>query len=339
MPCGVGPPLHLSASRRPGARRERAHGGPLEADHRDGDGGDPRRGAAARVGRRDGAPAFAGAPVRVTRGAWLWAGAALLTLAAAAWQRRTGPTYPYRTALGDGGDPATVSLPRSHVTTSGARIAIPARDTGTGGVVWWRRYPTAEPFAAVPLQRVGGELVAALPAQPPSGKVEYYLELGTAAGAARIPREPAATVVLRYHGPIPPVILVPHVAVMFLAILVGARAGLGAWVEGRAPRLLTLATLGLLTVGGLVLGPMMQHAAFGPAWTGVPVGWDLTDNKTLVMWLGWAVAAAAVLRRARTARLGVIVAAALMLAVYVVPHSAAGSQLDYGRLPAQDQAS
>jgi hypothetical protein len=275
----------------------------------------------------------------VTRGAWLWAGAAALTLAAAAWQRRTGPTYPYRAVVGAGGNPVTVSLPRSHVTTSGARVAVPAPDSEAGGVVWWRRYPTAEAFAAVPLRRVGGELVAALPPQPPSGKVEYYLELSTAAGPARIPPEPSATVVLRFHGPIPPGILVPHVAVMFLAILVGARTGLGAWLEGGAPRVLTLLTLGLLTAGGLVLGPMMQHAAFGPAWTGVPVGWDLTDNKTLVMWLGWAVAGAAVLRQARRARLAVIVAATLMLAVYVVPHSAAGSQLDYGRLPAPGQAS
>jgi hypothetical protein len=46
-----------------------------------------------------------------------------------------------------------------------------------------------------------------------------------------------------------------------------------------------------------------------------------------------------VLRQARRARLAVIVAATLMLAVYVVPHSAAGSQLDYGRLPAPGQAS
>jgi hypothetical protein len=46
------------------------------------------------------------------------------------------------------------------------------------------------------------------------------------------------------------------------------------------------------------------------------------------------VAAAATARRWRAARGTVIAAAALMLAVYVIPHSVRGSQLDYTRIPA-----
>ena len=38
----------------------------------------------------------------------------------------------------------------------------------------------------------------------------------------------------------------------------------------------------LLAVGGFILGPLVQNYAFGELWTGVPFGWDLTDNKTLI---------------------------------------------------------
>jgi hypothetical protein len=269
----------------------------------------------------------------VSRSAWLWAAAAVVTVAAAGWQRRTGPSYPWRTRLSLGGSEVAVALPRSHVTRSGARIAVPAAAPGVAGTLFWRRYPTDEPFTAVPLRREGLELAATLPGEPPAGKVAYYLQLTNGADPVRLPPAPGETVILRYNGPVPIGILAPHITVMFLSILIGVRTGLGALFGTAAPRALTLVTAGLLTLGGLVLGPVTQWYAFGALWTGVPFGWDLTDNKTLVMWIGWAAAAAAVLRRSPSARRLVVLAAALMLAVYVVPHSLSGSQLDYSKLP------
>ena len=43
-------------------------------------------------------------------------------------------------------------------------------------------------------------------------------------------------------------------------------------------------------LGGMLLGPFVQKYAFGEFWTGWPNGHDLTDNKTLIMWLVWAAA-------------------------------------------------
>jgi hypothetical protein len=85
-----------------------------------------------------------------------------------------------------------------------------------------------------------------------------------------------------------------------------------------------------------VLGPIDQKHAFGAYWTGGPCGEDLTDNKTLGMWLAW-VAAVFVLGRRRdpadrVARWTTVAAAAVTIAVYLVPHSLRGSQLDYGKL-------
>ncbi len=92
----------------------------------------------------------------------------------------------------------------------------------------------------------------------------------------------------------------------------------------------------LIGIGGLVLGPIVQKYAFGAYWTGWPFGEDLTDNKTLVMWLAWVVGGGRArappgagrprgpLDRGR-GRL-------VMIAVYLVPHSLRGSQLDYGKV-------
>ena len=55
------------------------------------------------------------------------------------------------------------------------------------------------------------------------------------------------------------------------------------------------------------------------------------------MWIGWAVAGVALWRRWRTARVLVALATVIMIAVYVVPHSVRGSQLDYTRQPSPTQ--
>ncbi len=264
------------------------------------------------------------------RSAVLWVVALAGTVAAAAWQRRTGPSFPFRAPVRFGGAGVVrVSLPRSHLTTAAATVALPAPLPGMSGTLFWRRYPTGERFTAVPLRDAGARLAAAVPAEPPAGKVEYYLMVTAGAARVRVPASPGETVVLRFHGPVPAVVLIPHVAVMFLAMLLGARAGLAAAFEPGGYRRLTVLTLATLTLGGLVLGPLTQGYAFGAAWTGVPFGWDLTDNKTLVAWIGWAAAWLALVRRWRGARWVVVAAAALMITAFAVPHSLHGSQLDY----------
>ncbi len=260
---------------------------------------------------------------------WLWVAALVLTLLAAVWQRRTGPSYPKHTEIPLPDSALAVSLSRSSSTNAAPRIAVPAWDEAVG-VLRWRRYPTDDAFAEIPLRRDAGQLVAELPIQPPAGKVEYYLELATVDGTVRVPD---ATVVLRFHGPVPLPVLIAHIAVMFLAMVMGVRAALAAAFATGEQRALTLITLAGLTLGGLILGPLTQKYAFGAYWTGVPFGWDLTDNKTLIMWIGWAVAGVAAARHRRVARGAIIGAALLMLVVYVIPHSVQGSELDYSHLP------
>jgi Na+/melibiose symporter-like transporter len=118
---------------------------------------------------------------------------------------------------------------------------------------------------------------------------------------------------------------------MFFAMLWSNRAGLEALVGGAGRHNMALTTLGLLVVGGLILGPIVQKYAFGAYWTGWPLGEDLTDNKLAVAAAAWAIA---VWRRGNTksARTVAIIAALVVLAVYMIPHSMHGSTLDYSTM-------
>jgi hypothetical protein len=118
-------------------------------------------------------------------------------------------------------------------------------------------------------------------------------------------------------------------------MLVANAAGLLALRGERKLFRISLVVIGLLAVGGLFLGPLVQKQAFDAYWTGWPFGTDLTDNKTAVAVLAWA-AAAFLARGGRDARKAVVVAALVTLVVFLVPHSAWGSQIDWSKLPAAE---
>ena len=83
----------------------------------------------------------------------------------------------------------------------------------------------------------------------------------------------------------------------------------------------------VLLVGGMIYGPLMQLYAFGELWTGFPKGMDLTDNKTLIAFIFWIIAV--VMNRKQQRPVWIIVASIVMLAIYLIPHSALGSELNY----------
>jgi hypothetical protein len=269
----------------------------------------------------------------------LWLAAFLLMAGAAVWQRLTGPTHPRRGTAVVAGQEVRWRLLRSSVSGQPFMVALPAPD-GVTGAVHYRRYPTGEPFRQVSMSREGGTLVALLPSQPPAGKLEYSVVLATPAGPVRVPEgEP---IVMRFKGDVPALVLIPHVVTMFLSMMIGIRAALAAALgRPEARRYAWVAVVGI-AIGGLVLGPIVQKYAFGAYWTGWPFGTDLTDDKTLGMWLAW-VAAVVVLQRRRdprdrVARAATILAALVMIAVYLVPHSLRGSELDYSKVDAGDAA-
>jgi hypothetical protein len=91
-----------------------------------------------------------------------------------------------------------------------------------------------------------------------------------------------------------------------------------------------------MTVGGMILGPLVQKSAFGEYWTGFPFGGDFTDNKMLIMWVVWALALAIIgfkpKKKENISRAAVLGAALVMTVVYLIPHSMGGSTLDYDKV-------
>ncbi len=256
------------------------------------------------------------------RGTVLWILALLVTLLAAFWQEVTGPTFPIRTRITLGGRLYPVKLTRSW-STGDQPIEVDVADPAVDGRVRWRRYPTSEPWQEQPLERSGDVLHASLPHQPPAGKLEYQIALTRANEHLVLPDRPAVT---RFKGEVSPRILVPHIFAMFLGMLLSTRAGLEGLVKGPGRRWQTSVALVLLLGGGLVLGPMVQKAAFGSYWTGVPWGYDLTDNKTLIAVAVWLLAAWRIYRRP-TARWTLVLAALVTMAVFAIPHSTWGSEV------------
>jgi hypothetical protein len=258
----------------------------------------------------------------------LWLVAVLITLASAWWQRTSGPTYPVRAQVTLGGTRQELRLERSHGGADDQPIRLLVPDPEVTAEVAWRRFPSAEQWTVEPLRREGERLIGRLPHQPPAGKLEYQVRLRRGTESAVVPDQPAVT---RFKGEVPAEVLVPHILFMFAAMLVSNRAGLEALAGGAGVARLAWVTFGLLVLGGFVFGPVVQKYAFGYWWAGVPFGWDLTDNKTLLAGIAWLVAVAR-LRGAHVARVAVIVAALVTVAVFVIPHSTWGSELRWDEI-------
>jgi hypothetical protein len=254
----------------------------------------------------------------------LWIFAIALTLSSAVYQRMTGPTYPERVTSEIAGQTVNAKLLTSHSVSTDLPVAVTAADEAITGQVVYRRLGAGDDWTVVAMTRDGEQLTASLPKQPSAGKLEYSVMLES--GGAQLQLSGEEAVVARFKGDVPAAILVPHIFLMFFAMLWSNRAAMEALVKGDRLVRQSLWALLMLVVGGLILGPIVQKYAFGAYWTGWPFGGDLTDNKLAVAVLAWAFAA----WKVRTGfRWPAVLAALILLAMYMIPHSVLGSTLDY----------
>ncbi|MEI6852490.1 MAG: hypothetical protein WCL06_06585 [Bacteroidota bacterium] len=261
-----------------------------------------------------------------------WVLAVIITLSAAYYQRVTGPTYPKKITTNIRGIAYNFTLLRTHSSESDCEISLPIDDNSVRGFMIFRKYYSKEngnsaqnKWDTLSMKRVGDHMTAYLPKLPPAGKLEYYFLFRT--GDHEYPVAQDKPVVIRYKGDVPPYVLIPHILFIFLAMLLSNLVGiLGAFKVEKA-RMYMFITFGLLLIGGMILGPFVQKFAFGEFWTGVPFGWDLTDNKTLIAFAAWVIALAANLKKFRP---GYLIAAAIVtLAIFSIPHSMFGSELNH----------
>jgi hypothetical protein len=255
----------------------------------------------------------------------IWILAVVLTLGAAYYQRKTGPTHPRDVEVTLNGITYDFSLLRSHGGDDDMPVEVVISDASVTGAVIWKRFPTAEPWDTAVMQRSGDTLRAFLPHQPPAGKLAYRIVLQTADEEVMVPAD--EPVVTRFKGAVPAGILIPHILFMFTAMLLSTLAGLMALWKIPVYRKYSYITLVLLLIGGGILGPLVQLHAFGALWTGIPFGWDLTDNKTLIAIVFWVYAVLAIRRKER--HWPVVLAALVLILVYSIPHSMFGSTYNY----------
>jgi hypothetical protein len=258
-----------------------------------------------------------------------WILAFVITIGAAFYQRTTGPTYPKRAEVTVNNTVYDLKLTRSISLDRDTEVRLAVTDTTARAMLYYRRYPTNEEYQVSEFKyketKMFKGLAAVVPPQPEAGKLQYYFEITDSKGTTSYMKE--HPIVVRFKGGVPAFIMIPHILMMFIAMLFSTLAGIMAIGKNPLFRKYTTWTLILFTFGGLILGPFVQLYAFGDLWTGIPFGWDLTDNKTLIAFVFWLLAY--VMNRKKERPAYTVIAALVLLLVYSIPHSMFGSELNY----------
>ncbi len=254
----------------------------------------------------------------------IWTLAVIITLAAAVYQRLTGPTHPKRENIELNGKVYDLKFVRSHPGETDAEVALAIPDTSVQGTLVYRLFPTNNAWTKTPMQHKDGMLTGYLPHQPKAGKIEYYAVLSNGSGKIEVSKH--NTIKIRFRGDVPAYVIIPHIIFMFVFMLFANAAGLFAIGKSSLQKKYGLIALILLTVGGMILGPVVQDFAFDEFWAGVPFAWDLTDNKTLIAFIFWI--AAVWLNRKSERPVYTIIAAVVTLIIFSIPHSMFGSELN-----------
>lgn len=272
----------------------------------------------------------------------LWLLAFIITIAAAYYQRKTGPTYPLKYNITVNDSSREVSLLRSLGLDERPQVRLKVDDKAMRATLYYKRYKTGDEYQSSEftyreypvnsflmnrLFKIHSEsgFYADVPQQPPAGKLQYYFEITDSGGTRTYLKD--SPVVIRFKGAVPAAILTPHIILMFLAMLFSTLAGLMSITRYPLFRKYSVWTLVTLFLGGMILGPVVQKYAFGELWAGVPFGWDLTDNKTLIAFVFWVLAV--IMNRKKERPAYVILASLVLIIIFSIPHSAFGSELDY----------
>jgi len=259
----------------------------------------------------------------------LWTLAVVITLAAAVYQRKSGPTYPRELKISVNAKECKLKLVRSLSLDEPSEVKLGIADSSVKATLYYKLFNSKDEYQQTTFKfrkdKRQDVLFAEVPQQPAAGKIQYYFDVTDSKGTSTYLKD--SPVVIRFKGGVPAFILIPHILFMFIAMLFSTLAGLMAVIKYPQFRKYGVVTLILFAIGGIVFGPVVQYYAFGDFWTGVPFGWDLTDNKTLIALIFWILAV--VMNRKEEKPFYTILAAVMILVVFSIPHSLFGSQLDY----------
>ena len=246
-----------------------------------------------------------------------WIIAIVSTLVFAFYQRVTGPTYPLSGSTNFNGKEIKYKLERSHSSSSNYLLEINTGDPSIRGILYYKQFNTKNDFTEVAMN--GTDILKAdLPAQARLQKLEYYIKLFKDQSSVQIPSDKIVTI--RFKDDVTIWVLIPHIFAMFFAMMLSTRTGLEFFNKDPQLDKLAIWTLIVLFIGGFPLGFAMNGYAFGEVWGGWPFGHDVTDNKTQVAFIAWLIAFYFI-KKKKNAKLAALLAAIILLAVYLIPHS------------------
>ncbi len=253
-----------------------------------------------------------------------WVLAVLITLTAAFYQKTTGPTYPKKEKITINNTDYKVKLITSSSLDEEAKLEFTIPDKSVSANLYYRQYPTSNEWTSTNFIRNNDMISAILPNLPPAGKYEYYIKFSSPGGEYSLYQN--KPVVIRFKDAVPGWALLPHVVFIFFAMLFANLVGIFVLFKNPKYKVYLNITFFLLLLGGMIFGPIVQKFAFGEYWTGVPFGWDLTDNKTLIAFVGWCIAVLGNLKKDRPWL--ALLASIIVLIIFSIPHSMFGSELD-----------
>ena len=250
--------------------------------------------------------------------------ALIITLATAYLQRVTGPTYPLKESIEINDNLYEFKLNRSSGPEN-MKVDIPAEVCKYNPILYFKRYKIDTNWETRYFMHADSACMAFLPMQPPAGKIEYKIKVTDKLNDVQIPKDRA--VIVRFKGEVPGIFLIPHIIFVFMAMFFSNWTGLHCLMINKTDERLIWLTVISLFIGGLLFGPVVQKYAFGELWTGIPKGWDLTDNKTIIAFIIWILAL--IHNRITMKKRIVLLASLVMLIIFSIPHSLLGSELDY----------
>ena len=262
---------------------------------------------------------------KILKSILLWIGALIFTLATVYYQRATGPTYPVKGKVIIADHQINYKLIRTFGGDEDALVKIDIPNNNISGSITLKRYLSHDEWLTYPMKVDEDQLIGRIPNQPPAGKVEYIITLHHNGENYVLNEKPT---IIRFKGDVPAGVLIPHIILMFTALLFSVRVAFELIFRGSKTKVFTTVVIISMFFGGLVLGPIVQKFAFGSFWTGWPFGHDLTDNKTIFVFIFWSIAWF-VLRKKPQNKLWPTIAVVIMLAVYAIPHSTMGSEIDH----------
>lgn len=210
-------------------------------------------------------------------------------------------------------------------------------DQGVGVAVCWKLH-RSDKVESSPLFLVDANLYQGfVPDFGKGARIQYWVRAMNAKG--EVLRIPSSPVTMKFKGRVSKSVLVAHIAFMFAAFFFMVMSLFGAirilrGQEGKRSTVKAARWVLILSfIGGWPLGFILNRQAFGTLWEGYPFGYDITDNKTQVMFVLWLVSLLLVWgsfigRSEEKDRLGarpfaytIIASFLVSLVLFILPHS------------------